>query len=161
MVVGLSLQARAWTPTALSRAQTGAPAPAAVAQVSPPAAQTRTGPAARRPKPDCAKSGHARPLPCLAAGRMWWVGAAVSAFLYLKHSQTLCKYSYCCLAILFSRLVEVEWIATWGGWTVWPLEMFCFHSCTSLFGKWDELLDIIYIVPFLRYSIDHKCVPSE
>lgn len=47
-------------PTVSSGPQTGAPAPTAVAQVSPPATQTRTGLAACRLRPDCARSGRAR-----------------------------------------------------------------------------------------------------
>lgn len=40
--------------------QTGAPVPAAVAQVSPPAPPTRTGLVACRLRPDCARSGRAK-----------------------------------------------------------------------------------------------------
>ena len=46
--------------TVSSGALNGAPAPTAVAQVSPPAAQTGTGLVVCRLRPDCARSGHAR-----------------------------------------------------------------------------------------------------
>lgn len=48
------------SPTALSGPQTGAPAPTAAAQVSPPAPPTGTGRVSCRPRPDSAKSGHAK-----------------------------------------------------------------------------------------------------
>lgn len=86
------------SPTASSGPQTGAPAPTAVAQVSPPAPPTETGPVACRLRPDCARSGRAK-FCCRGSG-----GCSRSVhnrhtliIAMLKHSMVLFYSRVCCL----------------------------------------------------------------